>query len=197
MFAVLAVGGRGPPYSPIERCSLGELVGESVASLLRTFTERERMRTVMKIRSLLFVFASFAVVTSPLASAQDKSKSVTSKILSLENKWNVAYKRGDIATMDSLLADDFVITVEDGRTFSKPGYIAHNGNSTVQVEVSDMSDLKVRVHGDAAVVIGSYHERGTDKGKAYEYRDRFTDVWMNINGKWQVIASHYSIPVRQ
>jgi hypothetical protein len=32
------------------------------------------------------------------------------------------------------------------------------------------------------------------KGRPYEYHDRFTDVWMNINGAWHVIASHYSIP---
>ncbi len=98
--------------------------------------------------------------------------------------------------MDSLLADDFIITVEDGSTFSKTGYIAHNGNSTVHVEVSDMSDLKVRMHGKTAVVTGAYHEKGTEKGKAYEYHDRFTDVWIK-NGRWQLIVSHYSIPARQ
>lgn len=99
--------------------------------------------------------------------------------------------------MNSLLADDFIITVEDGSTFSKPGYIAHNGDSTVHVETSDMSDLKVRMHGKAAIVTGAYHEKGISKGKPYEYHDRFTDVWMNVNGKWQVIASHYSIPKSQ
>jgi hypothetical protein len=47
--------------------------------------------------------------------------------------------------MNTLLADDFIITVEDGSTFSKSGYIAHYGDSTVHVEISDMSDLKVRI----------------------------------------------------
>jgi hypothetical protein len=42
-------------------------------------------------------------------------------------------KRGDIAAMESLLADDFVITVEDGSTLSKSGYIARNRDSTVHV----------------------------------------------------------------
>jgi len=50
------------------------------------------------------------------------------------------------------------------------------------------------MHGKTAVVTGAYHEKRTSKGKSYEYRDRFTDVWMNRNGPWQVIASHYSIP---
>jgi hypothetical protein len=46
------------------------------------------------------------------------------------------------------------------------------------------------------VVTGAYHEKGTIKGKPYEYHDRFTDVWMNLDARWQVIASHYSIPVQ-
>jgi hypothetical protein len=53
------------------------------------------------------------------------------------------------------------------------------------------------MHGTTAVVTGAYHEKGTSKGKPYDYRDRFTDVWMNTNGTWQVIASHYSIPASQ
>ena len=53
------------------------------------------------------------------------------------------------------------------------------------------------MHGNTAVVTGAYHEKGTEKGKPYEYRDRFTDVWMNIKGRWQVIASHYSTPASQ
>jgi hypothetical protein len=37
------------------------------------------------------------------------------------------------------------------------------------------------MHGNTAVVIdayheGAYHEKGTEKGKAYGYRDRFTDI---------------------
>jgi ketosteroid isomerase-like protein len=151
----------------------------------------------MKLRISLLVAASLAVWVVDFAAAQNKPDAVASKILALENKWNTAYKRSDIAAMDSLLADDFIITVEDGSTFSKPGYIAHNGNSTVHVEISDMSDLKVRMHGNTAVVTGAYHEKGTDKGKPYEDRDRFTDVWMNIKGRWQVIASHYSNPAGQ
>ena len=126
---------------------------------------------------------------------QQKSDAGT-KILVLETKWNDAYKRGDIAAMNSLLANEFIITVEDGHTFSKAGYIAQLGGGTTLVGLSEMSDLKVRVHGNAAVVTGAYHEKGTIKGKPYEYHDRFTDVWMNLDGRWQVIASHYSIPVQ-
>ena len=142
----------------------------------------------MKLRMPLLMIA---VCTLGIAFAQEKPES---KILALEKEWNTAYKQGDIAKMNSLLADDFIITIEDGRVFSKSGYIALNGNATVQVEISDMSDLKVRMHGNSvAVATGAYHEKGVSQKKPYEYHDRFTDVWMNLDGRWQVIASQYSI----
>ena len=151
----------------------------------------------MRIRISLLFLASLAVWALDSAVAQNTADTKLFTIIGLENKWNAAYQRGDIATMGSLLADDFIITVEDGSTFSKAGYIAHNGDSTVHVEKSEMTDLKIRMHDNAAVVTGAYHEKGTSKGNPYEYRDRFTDIWMNINGRWQVIASHYSVPASQ
>lgn len=151
----------------------------------------------MTIKRSFSVVLLLLVCTWKFSVAQSDSGAAASKILALEREWNTAYKLSDISAMGSLLADDFIITVEDGSTFSKSGYIAHNGNSTVHVEVSDMSDLKVRAHSDAAVVTGMYHEKGTDKGKPYEYEDRFTDVWVKINGRWQVLASHYSFRTGQ
>ncbi len=151
----------------------------------------------MSIRSPLFVIAALAFMASSLAVAQDEHSTAASHILAMEKKWNDVYRRGDITGMDALLADDFIITVEDGRTFSKAGYIAQNGASAVHVELSEMSALQVRMHTSVAVVTGGYEEKGSEKGKAYEYHDRFTDVWMNSGGKWQLIASHYALRASQ
>jgi ketosteroid isomerase-like protein len=150
----------------------------------------------MKRSITLLVLAWFASCALICVAAQIHRTSTQSQVLDLEKRWNDVYRRSEVAAMDSLLDDDFIITVEDGSTFSKPGYIAHNGNSTVHVDVSEMSDLKVRGHGNTAVVTGAYHERGTDRGKPYEDDDRLTDVWMNVNGRWRLVASHYSIRAR-
>ena len=147
------------------------------------------MRKMIKLRLCFVALLSLASLTTLFSVAQRKSEAA-SKVLALEAKWNEAYKRSDIATMNSLLADEFIITVEDGSTYSKAGYIAHTGGGTTAVEISEMSDLKVHSHGNTVVVTGAYHEKGTVKGKPYEYRDRLFD------GRWQVIASHYSIPVQ-
>ena len=96
----------------------------------------------------------------------------------------------------SLLDEDFVITFENGTLYGKTGYISFSATSTIKVDVAEMSEMKVRMHGNTAIVTGLYHERGKDKDGAYDYRDRFTDVWMNAGGRWRLIASHYGIPAK-
>jgi len=145
---------------------------------------------------LLFAMLLLSVTVVPTFSIPQQKAESASKVLALENKWNEAYKQGDVTAMNSLLADDFIITVEDGTTFSKSGYVAHCANPDNRVLISEMSDLRVRMHGNTAIVTGAYHEKGTSKGKPYEFHDRLTDVWMLNDGRWQVVASHYAIPAK-
>ncbi len=68
----------------------------------------------------------FTGLTIPLA-AQEKADTATS-IRKLEEKWTESYKKRQIDILSSLLAEDFVITVEDGNTYSKMGYITHSAD---------------------------------------------------------------------
>lgn len=149
------------------------------------------MRTCLLVSVALALMA----VAPPRLAAQDKSDAA-STIRKLEEKWTESYKLRHIDILASLLAEDFVITVEDGNVYSKAGYITHSADASVRVDVAELSDLKVRMHGNTAVVTGAYHERGESNGKRYEYRDRLTDVWMKSGNTWQVISSHYSVPIK-
>jgi len=148
----------------------------------------------MRARVGMLVSAAWlvlAVATSAVAQEDDAAK-----VRGLEMKWTDSYKQRKIDILASLLSDDFVITVEDGATYSKSGYITHTADTSVQVKLAELSDLKVHLHGNAAVVTGAYHEKGSSNGQPYEYHDRLTDVWMKRDGNWQVIASHYSVPTK-
>src|SRR5277367_5300642 len=131
-----------------------------------------------------------------IRSAAQEAGDAETEVRKLEEKWTEAYKQRDIDLLSSLLTEEFVITVEDGNTYSKAGYITHSADPTVQVEVAELSDLRVRVHGGIAVVTGAYHEKGLSKGKPYEYHDRLTDVWVKAGNGWRVLASHYSVPLK-
>jgi len=124
--------------------------------------------------------------------AQEKSD-VDTTIRTLESKWVDAYKQRQSIAMAAILAEDYVITLEDGSTYGKVGFISYTARP-LRVDLAELTDVKVHIHENTAVVIAAYHERGVLDGKSYDYHDRLTDVWMKIGGKWQLIASHYSLP---
>jgi ketosteroid isomerase-like protein len=148
----------------------------------------------MKIR--LASRLAFAVLVCLALRLAAQESAPATQVRKLEEKWAAAYKQREIGILATLLAEDFLITVEDGNTYSKQGYITHTADSSVKVEVAELSDLKVRVRGNLAVVTGAYHERGTSNRKPYEYHDRLTDVWVKSGNTWEVIASHYSVPTK-
>ena len=140
-------------------------------------------------RGLVFLVLWMAV--SVAAFAQEATK-----IIAMENLWNRAELDNDAAAVQLLLADDFVMTVAEGTVYNKAQIVASVADKSYRPEVLQSSDLVVHSYGNTAVVTGSYYEKGVDKGKAWERRGRFTDTWLNVGGRWQCIASHFSVKPR-
>jgi ketosteroid isomerase-like protein len=59
-----------------------------------------------------------------------------------------------------------------------------------RIESSALDDIEVRLFGDAAVVTGRNHARGTQSGTPFDVRLRFTDVFLRRSGQWQAVAWH-------
>ena len=132
----------------------------------------------------------------PLTSSRAQETSDAEQLRSLEMQLTDLYKQRKIDKVAALLDEDFVITFEDGSVYSKTGYISYNAAASLRIVEAETSELRIHLHGNTAVMTGIYHERGDEKGKPYDYRDRFTDVWMKKDGKWRIVASHYAMPVK-
>ena len=147
-----------------------------------------RVRLASKLSLVLLVCLAIRLA------AQESD--VAAQVRRQEEKWAQAYKDRDLDVLTKLLTEDFIITVEDGNTYSKEGYLMHTADSTVKVEFAELSDLRVRVRGggNIAVVTGVFYQKGRSNGKLYEYHDRLTDVWVRTGNGWRVLASHYSVP---
>ena len=126
-----------------------------------------------------------------LAVAQDSTK-----IIAMENLWNRAELSNDANAVKLLLADDFIMTVAEGTLYNKAQTLASVADKSYRPEVLQSTGLVVHSYGNTAVVTGTFYEKGVDKGKPWERRGRFTDTWMNLNGRWQCIASHFSVKPR-
>jgi ketosteroid isomerase-like protein len=113
-------------------------------------------------------------------------------LISLENKWVGALVKSDTATLDSIFADTYVDTDEQGHRSDKQGVISVLKSGELKMESIRLSDMKVYEYGDAAVVTGSASQAGNFKGQPVTATIIFTDMFIRQNGKWRAVASHRS-----
>jgi ketosteroid isomerase-like protein len=122
-----------------------------------------------------------------------KEDSQQTKLLVMERLWNEAQVNRDARTLDAMIGVDFVNTEYDGEISDKSKFLADIRDPHFNLETMAIQDLKVSMYGDAGVVVGIYHTKGTYQGKPYEHVGRFTDTWVFTEGRWQCVASHTSL----
>jgi ketosteroid isomerase-like protein len=145
----------------------------------------------MKILALA-ILAALPLSTAPLA--QDKSASADEiQIKQLERAWNQAESKQEVKEVASLLADTLVYTDYDGSFMNKSEYLKWVAAPQQKADHLYDEGQTVKVYGDAAVVTGVYRETGTNKGKPYVIRSRFTDTWIKRDGVWLCVASHSTL----
>jgi ketosteroid isomerase-like protein len=112
-------------------------------------------------------------------------------LLYMEREWNDASKRGDVAWFERNYAGDATdVSSRTGAVHSKAEEIASMKDDKTVLESLELSDLTVRVEGNAALVTGINRVRGKDdKGQAFDRRTRFTDTYIKRDGRWQVWAT--------
>jgi ketosteroid isomerase-like protein len=108
----------------------------------------------------------------------------------MENRWAAATKTHDIATIQGLLAGDYIGITASGTIVNKAGLIAEFRKDKNVYESVENSRLDVRLHGNTAVIVGTTKQRGTEAGgKPFRYTYHWTDTWVLRDGQWQCVAS--------
>jgi ketosteroid isomerase-like protein len=115
------------------------------------------------------------------------------RILALENAWNQAEEHKDVKALDSLLDPTLVYIDYDGSMMNKPQFMASVQAPALHPEQIVNETMAAHVYGNSAVVTGIYREKGTQSGKSYSRRGRFTDTWVFQNGIWTCVASQSTL----
>ena len=113
-------------------------------------------------------------------------------IRTLEEKWDAANLKGDAATLDTIFADTFIMTGDDGKVRTKAEVIGELKAGNIKYQAAKTEELKVILHADAAVVSGKWRGRYVYQGKTANLLERFTNFYIRRGGRWQCIASHGS-----
>jgi ketosteroid isomerase-like protein len=118
------------------------------------------------------------------------TENVPEVITGLENEWVKAIVSKDAATIDRLIADDFIGTTNDVQ-YGKTDAIEDVKTGTH--ESLDLSNITVHVYGpDTAVATMDQNEKSKHGTEDFSGHYLFTDVWVKRDGQWRAVASHGS-----
>ena len=112
---------------------------------------------------------------------------VETMVAQLDTEYQSAVKRNDAATMDRILADDFVLVVGSGKVFSKEDLLEEARSGRIVYERQDDAQRTVRVWEDTAVVTALLTARGEEAGKPLGYRVWFSDTYVRLPGGWRYV----------
>ncbi len=140
---------------------------------------------------IAFSFLTFSI------SAQDNSK-IEVEIRALEQAGVKAILNGDTNTLKENWAPEFLVNTPRNE-------VTGTRDSILLIQKAGMIDYSTyekvieRMQFQKNLVITMGHEtlvskNDTPAARAGQiYKRRFTNIWMNKNGKWQLIARHASI----
>jgi ketosteroid isomerase-like protein len=131
---------------------------------------------------------SLAAVSAVPARGQGGSASVEDQIKKMEKDRAAAVVKGDVATLEKLTSDDYMFINAYGQLSDKATTMNGIKTGNIKLTSNEVSDLKVRVYGNTAVVTGKANSKGTIGGRELKAPVLFTRVYVKNNGKWQSVA---------
>ena len=135
----------------------------------------------------LGILVAIAVYSADAAAA-DEGKIVAA----LDTQYQAAVQKNDAAAMDRLWADDFVLVIGSGKTYTKTDLLTEARSGRVLYERQDDSAQTVRVWGDTAVITAKLWAKGTENGKPFEYTLWFSDTYVRTPAGWRYVFGQAS-----
>jgi uncharacterized protein (TIGR02246 family) len=150
-----------------------------------------------------FVVTVIALSAASIALGQEKNasknegSSVEQAIKQVDNERIQAQIHADAAALGRIYADDFIGIGPSGTVRTKPQVLADFTSHNLKFQSITTDQVQVRVYENAAVETGLSTMIGKDKGKTVPRDNRFTRVWVKQQGRWRLVANHYSLLITQ
>lgn len=143
----------------------------------------------------VFCMAALGAASTHAAAAEAKkagkpaaSTSVEDQLKKMERDRAAAVVKGDVATLEALTSDDYMLINANGQVSDKATTMNNIKTGNIKITTNDVSDLKVRVYGSTAVVTGKSNAKGSINGRELKGPVMFTRVYVKKDGKWQSVA---------
>ena len=116
---------------------------------------------------------------------------IEAEIAALDTEYQAAVERNDAATMDRILADDFILVTGMGKVYTKNDLLDEARSGHVVYEHQRDTSQTVRVWGDTAVITAFLSAKGTD-GTPFDYQLWFSDTYVRTPSGWKYVFGQAS-----
>ena len=164
--------------------------------LNRLFKGEFSMRWILVTAVLPLTLTSVALGQEQ-SSSRDQRSSVEQAIRQLDRERIQAQIGADAVALDRIYANDFIGVGPSGTVRTKAQVISDFTSGDLKFQSITTDEVQVRVYENTAVETGLSTMSGQDKGKAVPRDTRFTRVWVKQQGRWRLVANHYSLRITQ
>jgi len=148
------------------------------------------MKKHLLLITLAVFISTFLVGQTPMTSKGDSIA-----IIQLENDWAKAMVKKDFKVFNQLLAIDFLYT-ENEKMYTRDEVLQSVMSTAETIFKAYNEDMQVRVFDNTGIVTGWLIVVGKGADVGFKRKYRFTDIWFNNNGNWQLIAAQdYLMPL--
>src|ERR1044072_3587827 len=116
-----------------------------------------------------------------------------SLVAALDTEYQAAVKHNDVATMERILADDFVLVTGNGTVYTKADLLKEASEQTIIYEHQEDFQQTVRLWGDTAIVTALLWAKGLDRGQPFEYKVWFSDTYVFTAAGWRYVFGQASL----
>ena len=118
-----------------------------------------------------------------------RTSATARRLCSTDSLLTDATRRNDVATLSRIYADDYHFTTYRGTTANKADQLRAFQTGEMHFDSATVSDRRVRIYGDAAVITGHRRQTATVRGERRPSDVRITRVYVRHNGEWQLVAA--------
>jgi ketosteroid isomerase-like protein len=111
----------------------------------------------------------------------------------MDIEYQAAVEKNDVATMDRILADGFVLVVGSGKVYNKADLLEESRSGRMVYARQDAAERTVRLWGDTAIVTALLSAKGTESGAPFAYRVWYSDTYVRTPTGWRYVHGQSGI----
>ena len=144
----------------------------------------------------LLSFLIIIVLTSCSTYTTEKSPNRDDLYRALDS-FNLAFEKGDISQLASMITDNYVHTNGSWRSFGKEKWLGYMRDRKAKIEQGDLiihsystQEVDVQWYGQSAIVTAKITSSGIEDGLAFSKEFRVTNIWVYEGQRWKRAGFH-------